>query len=72
MLTGLKKDYTIGETCNFIDELMIINVTKNPDENDKKIFFEDVNLLREKIFVPITLGGGIRNFKDAKKYFENG
>ena len=68
----LKKNYGFGETCNFIDELMIINVTKNPDENDKKIFFEDVNLLREKIFVPITLGGGIRNFKDAKKYFENG
>ena len=68
----LKKNYGFGETCNFIDELMIINVTKNPDENDKKIFFEDVNLLREKIFVPLTLGGGIRNFKDAKKYFENG
>ena len=51
---------------------MIINVTKNPNENDKEIFFRDVNLLRERIFVPITLGGGIRNFEDAKRYFENG
>ena len=25
----LKKNYGFGETCNFIDELMIINVTKN-------------------------------------------
>ena len=57
---------------NFIDELMIINVTKNPDENDKKIFFQDINRLRERIFVPITLGGGIRSFEDAKRYFENG
>ena len=68
----LKKNYGFGETCNFIDELMIINVTKNPDENDKKIFFQDINLLRERIFVPITLGGGIRSFEDAKRYFENG
>ena len=37
-----------------------------------KKFIKDVNQLREKIFVPITLGGGIRNLKDAKLFFENG
>jgi imidazole glycerol-phosphate synthase subunit HisF len=68
----LKKNYGFGETCNFIDELMIINVTKDPTENDKKMFFKDINHLREKIFVPLTLGGGIRTIDDAKKYFNNG
>ena len=46
----LEKNYGFGETCNFIDELMIINVTKNLMKM-KKIFFRDVNLLRERIFV---------------------
>ena len=51
---------------------MIINVTRNPNVQDSNKFFEDINKLREKIFVPITLGGGIRNFNDAKKCFDNG
>ena len=68
----VKKNYGFGETCNFIDELMIINVSDNTSEKDMELFFKDINYLREKIFVPITLGGGIRNLEDAKKYFENG
>lgn len=68
----LKNNFGFGETCDFIDELIILNVTKNPDEKDKKNFLDDINKLREKIFVPITLGGGIRSFKDAKLFFENG
>ena len=68
----LKRNYGFGETCNFIDELMVINVSRNPTENDKKLFFKDINNLREKIFVPLTLGGGIRSLDDAKKYFDNG
>ena len=57
----LKKNYGFGETCNFIDELMIINVSDNTSEKDMELFFKDINYLREKIFVPITLGVGIRN-----------
>ncbi len=71
-LNWLKNNFGFGETCDFIDELMIINVTRNPNVQDSNRFFEDINKLREKIFVPITLGGGIRNFNDAKKCFDNG
>ncbi len=71
-LNWLKNNFGFGETCDFIDELMIINVTRNPNVQDSNKFFEDINKLREKIFVPITLGGGIRNFNDAKKCFDNG
>lgn len=68
----LKNNFGFGETCDFIDELIIINVTRNPDENEKKVFFKDIKKLREKIFVPITIGGGIRNLSDAKNCFYNG
>ena len=68
----LKSNFGFGETCDFIDELIIINVTKNPKAEDFKKYFSDINILREKIFVPITLGGGIRKLEDAKKCFDNG
>lgn len=68
----LKNNFGFGETCDFIDELMIINVTKDPTDDDFKKYFEDINKLRKKIFVPITLGGGIRNVSHAKKCFDNG
>ena len=68
----LKNNFGFGETCDFIDELMVINVTTDSTEEDFKKYFEDINKLREKIFVPITLGGGIRNLDHAKKCFNNG
>ncbi len=71
-LNWLKNNFGFGETCDFIDELMIINVSRNPNSQNSTRFFDDINQLREKIFVPITLGGGIRNFEDAKKCFING
>ena len=71
-LKWLKNNFGFGETCDFIDELMIINVSRDPNVQNNKFFFDDVNELREKIFVPVTLGGGIRNFEDAKMCFDNG
>jgi cyclase len=68
----LKNNFGFGETCDFIDELIIINVTLNPTTDDFKRYFKDVKKLREKIFVPITLGGGIRKLDNVKKCFENG
>ena len=68
----LKNNFGFGETCNFIDELIIINVTPNPTKSDFKKYFEDIKKLKEKIFVPITLGGGIRKLEHAKFFFANG
>jgi|TARA_B100000424_G_C22885804_1_gene471289 cyclase len=68
----LKDNFGFGETCDYIDELMIINVTQEPTKKDFHKYFNDVDLLRKKIFVPITLGGGIRNFSNAKACFDNG
>jgi cyclase len=71
-INWLKNNFGFGETCDFIDELIIILVTKKPDQNEISKFFEDMNSLREKIFVPITLGGGIRDIDHTKKCFLNG
>jgi cyclase len=68
----LKNNFGFGETCDFIDELVIINVTPNPSEADFNNFFKDINELREKIFLPITIGGGIRKIEHVRECFENG
>lgn len=68
----LKNNFGFGETCHYIDELMIILVKPNPSSNDYENYFKDVNELRKKIFVPITLGGGIRSLDQAKNCFLNG
>ena len=65
----LKNNFGFGETCDYIDELMITLVTKNPDKNEINNYFKDVKKLKEKIFVPIILGGGIRTFDQAKNCF---
>ena len=51
---------------------MIIQVKKNPTKTDNNFFLETINKLRKTIFVPITLGGGIRTLFIAQKFFENG
>ena len=45
----LKNNFGFGETCDYIDELMITLVTKNPDKNEINNYFKDVKKLKEKI-----------------------
>ncbi len=71
-VSWLVNNFGFGETCNYIDELICLLVKRNPTKNDKIKFFDDISLLRKKIFVPITLGGGIREIDDANQYFLNG
>ena len=68
----LKNNFGFGQTCDFIDELIIILVKKSPTQEDYRSYFNDIEELRKTIFVPITLGGGIRDLKSAKNCFING
>jgi cyclase len=68
----VKKNYDFGKTCNSLDELIILNVKKNFNSNDKKVFFNTIKRIKKDFFLPLTLGGGIRNFEDAKEMFEEG
>ena len=68
----IKHNYNFGETCNSIDELIIILVTPNPDMQEINEYFNNVKILKKNFFVPLTLGGGIRTFEHVKKCFDNG
>mgnify|MGYP006090782295 CR=1 FL=1 len=68
----LTENFGFNKTCSFIDELIFIIVKKNPSKDDWKSFFNDISKVRKNIFVPITIGGGIRNLSQAKECFLNG
>ncbi len=68
----LINNFGFGETCDFIDELVCILVKKDPSIRDKIDFLKQMEIIRQKFFVPITLGGGIKSLNDAKSYFLNG
>ena len=66
------KNYSFHQTCEYIDELTFILVTKNPNKKEINDFFRNIGILREKIFAPIMIGGSIRNINDVRNCFENG
>ena len=68
----IKNNYGFGETASQIDELIITNVSRNLSKKDQDNFFLDIDSLRKKIFVPLTIGGRIKDFEYAKNCFKNG
>ncbi len=71
-LNWLIKNFGFGETANYIDELVILLVKKNPSEEDFDNFVMALENLRKKIFIPIVLGGNIRNINTVNRYFKFG
>tara|TARA_B100001057_G_C22831018_1_gene943405 strand:+ start:1541 stop:2332 length:792 start_codon:yes stop_codon:yes gene_type:complete len=71
-LNWLTNNFGFGVTSNHIDELICLLVKKQPTQKDKNLFLKDINELRRKIFIPITLGGGIRSLNDVTNFFNNG
>jgi cyclase len=71
-LDWLKKNFVFNETCKSIDELVCLNIDKDNSSKSKISFIKMINELRKSIFIPLTLGGGIKKKEDAKLYFENG
>ena len=69
-LNWLKRNYNFDNVANHIDELLIFDVTRG--EKDSKEFCKVVTELAENIFVPLTIGGGINEFEDAKLFFKSG
>ena len=69
---NFKPDYMY--TKNFvdmwsIDEILIIDISKN---KFSKNFFEIIQFFSSKCFVPLTIGGGIKNLPDADNFFKFG
>ncbi len=66
----LKQNYNFDNISKYIDELIILNISRK-EKNFKK-FFNDIQLIIKSVFLPISLGGGIRDLELAKECFNNG
>ena len=69
-LKWLKENYNFEYISRYIDELIVIDVSKEKREIRK--FCNILKELTEKIFVPISSGGGVRKFEHAKILFDSG
>lgn len=63
-------------TLNFvdtwlIDELVVLDITR-PEEGDRRNFYEAVEDLASKCFVPLAVGGGIRHIDEVKRLMNAG
>jgi len=67
-INWLLENYNFTEVCENVDELIIINLDKKLNKN----YFNNVKMIIDKCFLPVTLGGNIKNEKDAEECFANG
>ncbi len=59
-------------TSNFIDtwsvdEIVVLDITRNKDPNSEELFNKKLDEITTNCFVPLTVGGGIKNIEDVKK-----
>jgi cyclase len=62
------KNYNFENISKYIDELIILNISEN---NKYDNFLKSVEKITKKIFVPLSLGGGLRSFSRAKFFLKN-
>jgi cyclase len=68
-LTWLFKNYNLTEVSFGIDEIIIIDVSK---KKNPKNFCKIVEKISSKIFIPITVGGGINSIQNIKNLQSSG
>ena len=66
----LIENYEFESIARSIDELLILNVGRK--ELDWPEFLENVQKVVKHCFMPVAVGGGIRNTEQARLLFENG
>jgi len=69
-LKWLQENYNFEYISKYIDELIIIDVSR--DKKDLGKFCDTLKDLTDKLFVPISSGGGIRNLDDARYLLDSG
>lgn len=69
-INWLLKSYNFEEIAQSIDELVVLNLSSFETYNNS--FLTDIANLTKNFFVPITIGGKIRNLSDANQYFSSG
>jgi len=72
-VSWLMDNFDIFDFSNHVDEIGIINISDQPfEERYSQTFFRDIDLLLEKITVPVTIGGGVTTVSEAGKLFDFG
>lgn len=69
-INWLLNNYDFTTVSQYLDEIMIIDLSS--DEFGRSSFLKAVKQISEKCFVPITVGGKIRNRVDAEMYYRSG
>lgn len=69
-LRWLKENYNFSHIAFYIDELVVLDVTRGP--RDVVRFAETLRALTEGCFVPIAAGGGIRSLEQARHLLRSG
>ena len=64
--------YPFSQITDAIDELTIINVSQNLFESISDKFMKDIDKILSNIFIPITIGGGLRKIEEIEKLFNFG
>ncbi len=62
------KNYNFLNISNYIDELIIIDISL---KKNTKSFLKNVERIVKRSFIPLTLGGGIKNLTLARTFLEN-
>lgn len=69
-ISWLKKNYNFLKITKAVDELIILNIRdKKKNFNN---FCDTIKEISSEIFIPISAGGGIENYEDAKKILRSG
>jgi cyclase len=53
-----------------VDELIILDIAATPNNRGPR--FEEVKALTESLFMPVTIGGGVKNVSDFRRLLANG
>ncbi|WP_103665866.1 HisA/HisF-related TIM barrel protein [Gracilimonas amylolytica] len=70
MYDWLFNNYNFSHIAEYLDELVVINV--NPSDQNEDDFLAQVKKIVSKVFIPVAIGGGIKNVDNAKKAFNSG
>lgn len=69
-LNWLQKNYDFSRICFFIDELIVLDVSRG--QRNESAFRETLEALTEGCFLPIAAGGGLRSVNQARKLLRSG
>lgn len=69
-INWLKSNYNFSKISFFIDELIVIDITRDNQNTD--LFCKNLKMITSDSFVPVTAGGGIRNYNQALDLLNSG